>query len=266
MGQSRDLAWWRICHLPGQWPTPRGIPRRPSEEREGVARSVLDWLRRLRSSADANQALQADLRSVGPQRGSPVLRVRVALVLVIVVLSLFAARLVQVQWIDAEQIKALYEGRPVPSRALEVWAAYVGLSALAGVLLGRFSTRVLDQIRDLDQNLPAMTPEESYRAETVFVRRGVAAFLALAILMAVTIGPVIALAFSVAGAASLAHGPAVALWILESCTPLAGGRRVRFIPLLQHASRQQVLRQVGPVYQFRHAALQEFLASNRPRR
>ena len=37
------------------------------------------------------------------------------------------------------------------------------------------------------------------------------------------------------------------------------GQRVRFLPLLQTALQQQVLRQVGSVYQFRHAALQDLL-------
>ena len=35
---------------------------------------------------------------------------------------------------------------------------------------------------------------------------------------------------------------------------------VRFLPLLQDANRRQVLRQAGTVYQFRHAALQNYLA------
>ncbi|WP_433304290.1 sensor histidine kinase [Actinoplanes sp. CA-030573] len=37
------------------------------------------------------------------------------------------------------------------------------------------------------------------------------------------------------------------------------GRRVRFITLLQAAADRQVLRRAGAVYQFRHAALQDFL-------
>ncbi|MEU6264648.1 Ku protein [Saccharopolyspora shandongensis] len=37
------------------------------------------------------------------------------------------------------------------------------------------------------------------------------------------------------------------------------GHRVRFIPLLQTALHKQILRQAGTVYQFRHAALQDFL-------
>lgn len=35
---------------------------------------------------------------------------------------------------------------------------------------------------------------------------------------------------------------------------------VCFLPLVQDANRRQVLRQAGTVYQFRHAALQNYLA------
>jgi hypothetical protein len=38
------------------------------------------------------------------------------------------------------------------------------------------------------------------------------------------------------------------------------GRPVRFMRLLETALQRQVLRQAGAVYQFRHAALQDYLA------
>ncbi|MGW5644626.1 hypothetical protein ACWEV3_12460 [Saccharopolyspora sp. NPDC003752] len=41
------------------------------------------------------------------------------------------------------------------------------------------------------------------------------------------------------------------------------GQQVRFLPLLQAALRRQILRQAGTVYQFRHAALQDFVQSRR---
>jgi hypothetical protein len=47
-------------------------------------------------------------------------------------------------------------------------------------------------------------------------------------------------------------------------TWLLRGKRVRFVPLLQAAAERQVLRQVGAVCQFRHAALQDLLAGPRP--
>jgi hypothetical protein len=54
------------------------------------------------------------------------------------------------------------------------------------------------------------------------------------------------------GAASLLLFTELALWRRT--------RRVRFMPLLETALKQQVLRQAGAVYQFRHADLQDRLA------
>jgi hypothetical protein len=53
---------------------------------------------------------------------------------------------------------------------------------------------------------------------------------------------------------------AVAEVFLAEVVLAAGGRRVRFMWLLQTASDRQVLRQAGAVYQFRHADLQDRLA------
>ena len=53
---------------------------------------------------------------------------------------------------------------------------------------------------------------------------------------------------------------AVAELFLAEVVLAAGGRRVRFMRLLQTASDRQVLRQAGAVYQFRHADLQDRLA------
>jgi hypothetical protein len=55
-------------------------------------------------------------------------------------------------------------------------------------------------------------------------------------------------------------GPAAQLNTMELVWALRG-RRVRFLPLLQDALDKQVLRQVGAIYQFRHAALQDLLAN-----
>lgn len=62
-------------------------------------------------------------------------------------------------------------------------------------------------------------------------------------------------------ASGVALGPAVKLRVLESVWRVYG-RRVSFIPLLQTAQERQVLRQVGSLYQFRHAALQDYLAKD----
>jgi hypothetical protein len=55
------------------------------------------------------------------------------------------------------------------------------------------------------------------------------------------------------------RGPALDLMTMELVWRLRG-RPVRVLDLLQTALDKQVLRQVGAIYQFRHAALQDFLA------
>lgn len=56
-------------------------------------------------------------------------------------------------------------------------------------------------------------------------------------------------------------GAGAAMWLgVAQVVWLVRGRPVRFIPLLETALRQHVLRQAGSVYQFRHAALQDYLA------
>lgn len=60
-------------------------------------------------------------------------------------------------------------------------------------------------------------------------------------------------------------GPALQLIVLEASWGLRG-QRVRFLPLLQTALERKVLRQVGGVFQFRHAALQDLLAGSYVRR
>jgi hypothetical protein len=56
-------------------------------------------------------------------------------------------------------------------------------------------------------------------------------------------------------------GPALLLTIGQMIWWVRG-QRVQFLPLLQAALHRQVLRQAGAVYQFRHAALQDFLKTH----
>ncbi|MGW3960159.1 hypothetical protein ACWED2_10070 [Amycolatopsis sp. NPDC005003] len=60
----------------------------------------------------------------------------------------------------------------------------------------------------------------------------------------------------------VAFGPALQLTVVQTIWRLRG-RPIRFLPLLQAALHRQVLRQAGAVYQFRHAALQDFLTTVR---
>jgi hypothetical protein len=69
--------------------------------------------------------------------------------------------------------------------------------------------------------------------------------------------------FTIALAAGLLTGQVPRLKLAETVLSLRHRNRVRFIRLLEDASRRQVLRQAGVVYQFRHAALQDHLANSR---
>jgi hypothetical protein len=56
-------------------------------------------------------------------------------------------------------------------------------------------------------------------------------------------------------------GAAPQLRVAQVALRLWGRGRVQFIPLLEDALVRQVLRQAGTMYQFRHAALQDYLAT-----
>jgi hypothetical protein len=58
-----------------------------------------------------------------------------------------------------------------------------------------------------------------------------------------------------------ATGRAPQVRLLQLSLRLRGHGRVRFIPLLEDALTWQVLRQAGTMYQFRHAALQDYFAA-----
>ncbi|MFY1668998.1 NACHT domain-containing protein [Plantactinospora sp. WMMB334] len=72
------------------------------------------------------------------------------------------------------------------------------------------------------------------------------------------VGLIVALPVFVTTFAITAKGPSRTLAVAEIILALRG-RRVKFMTLLQKAHDRQVLRQAGPVYQFRHALLQEML-------
>ena len=58
----------------------------------------------------------------------------------------------------------------------------------------------------------------------------------------------------------LTVGPAVGIFFVEMRLLVRYHRRIRIIPLLEAALNLHVLRQAGSVYQFRHGALQKYLA------
>jgi len=93
---------------------------------------------------------------------------------------------------------------------------------------------------------------------------GSAGGLIVGLVTALVAGPVEGLLAGVAEAVlvglvgSLSMGAAPSVWLMEA-EFRARGRRVKFLPLLETALQQQVLRQAGAVYQFRHAELQDRL-------
>jgi hypothetical protein len=74
-------------------------------------------------------------------------------------------------------------------------------------------------------------------------------------------GLVLSLAIGLFIGIEMGFGPAFRLAWMERFFALRG-LPVRFIPLLRTALERQVLRQVGAVYQFRHAELQDLLTSS----
>jgi MFS family permease len=68
--------------------------------------------------------------------------------------------------------------------------------------------------------------------------------------------------WTIAIAAALFTGQVPNLKLTEAILACRHQNRVHFIRLLEDATRRQILRQAGVVYQFRHAALQDRLANN----
>jgi hypothetical protein len=259
MGPSRELAWWKVNYIPGQWVSPRGIPKRKDlalPQREGAAAPQHDESTRE--------------RRISSRRGSPALRIRTASVMVTLIFSFYAAKAIELQLFRAPDIQARYLGVPAPQTSLlerfppiAVTIASMMCAVGAGICIGKFVAWVSQQFRDPMDNLPATTPLESYRADRQF------AFVssAISLLIAGSLIPVMgwALPAVIAGCAIVAAalGPALSLGALEVSLTLRGRGRIRFMHFLDDALRRQVLRQVGPMYQFRHAALQEYLAGHR---
>jgi NACHT domain-containing protein len=117
----------------------------------------------------------------------------------------------------------------------------------------------------------AMNPLEVHRSD---YRRVVRSGLPLGLFSGISIGFSVAFLFQggpiggiVVGIGSgLAFGLMVGLGpagelILSQMAWRLRGQRVRFLPLLQTALNRQVLRQAGALYQFRHAALQDYLTT-----
>jgi hypothetical protein len=165
---------------------------------------------------------------------------------------------------------------PFKNHNKELLILFILLAMLVGLIVGLvrvWRTPVAD--------VSAGTPYSTYRADRRAARLVtllVAALAGLAIVMAMiiespfedathrgtfTIG-LLAFLQSVAIFGWLpwaTTGAAPQLRVAQGTLRLLGRGRVQFIPLLEDALVRQVLRQAGTMYQFRHAALQDYLAT-----
>ena len=83
--------------------------------------------------------------------------------------------------------------------------------------------------------------------------------LAIVLIIGLTVSPVSGAAFGLAAAlaALLVFGQVSLVKLTELILTCSGRGRWQFPPFLEDACDRQILRQVGTVYQFRHATLQD---------
>lgn len=251
MHPTRDLAWWKIAAIPGL----RGLPRRLVYAR----RTPDEGARRGREPRPPD----VDAAAPSPPRRRSTLediqrrRLRVLLAMMLGVGAVFASRLLYI-YVDRRVILSRYGEAPAGTGTVS-FILIMTITALVGAVFGRVLSQLADSIGGDGQQLPATTPAESYASERRFALGGAAAVLVTGIPLAALIGPAPAAAGATAAAFSFVAGPAVALLLLDLSMPLRALGRVRLMSFLDDALKRQVLRQVGPLYQFRHAAIQDYL-------
>jgi len=242
---SRDLAWWRIPKVLGL----RGTPRRL-----GLGALIEP------APTIAEQALST--RSGRMLRGDPLIRLRVGMIVIMMVGTVFAIRLITL-YSNVEGLRALDRGESGDVRSTTHTIVLLVLAVVGAAVLGRLLSLATDTTGGSESRLPAMTPVESFQGERKFAVRGAIAVIGLSLALIPLVGVWIAFAAGLTGGLFFAAGPAVGLWLVELSLPFRGLGRLRMIPFLDDALKRQVLRQVGPVYQFRHAAIQDYLMSER---
>jgi hypothetical protein len=158
---------------------------------------------------------------------------------------------------------------------LEAWSwvrlVWVLMGSFMVVLMGELVVGLVGAWQRLAAESAAVSPMAAYRADrsrtaALGLLGGSAAGLVGGLLGGSVGGSAAGLVGGLLGGllGGLVVGNGAALHLLrcEWRLWLSGAGRVRFMDLLETASSEQVLRQVGPVYQFRHAALQEYLAGS----
>ncbi|MFI7598201.1 NACHT domain-containing protein [Actinoplanes sp. NPDC049681] len=227
MGSRRDLAWWLIPPALLVRRTPRALTRvQKAQSDEGAAQA---------------KSLPPDQSPSDPAAR----RLNLATVFSIAALASIAVRVVSFQQING----IAFSQGPVGA------ACGVVIGALVGKILDSSSKIWTQPLADS----PAVTSEEAYRSERRYEIQATLCCVAILALMGLSFGWFFALLFGSSCLLAYAYGPAVALWIMQASMFLRGHGWVDFMRLLGDAQDKQLLRQVGPVYQFRHAALQDYL-------
>jgi hypothetical protein len=224
MGSRRDLAWWLI--------PPTGLIRRSPR-------------------ALARRRKKADRPSPAPVTAG----LTDSRLLLAAVLSTFAFAFMAVPLLSLQTLG-------------DLGALRGGPAIVAGLVVGGLAGKGIDHVlRNWTQPLadsPAVTPLEAYRAELSYEARAALICAALGLAVTLSLNWLIGAMSAVACLLTFAYGPAVALWLLQAGLFARGAGWIDFMRLLPEAQDRQVLRQVGPVYQFRHAALQNHLATGDP--
>jgi len=160
------------------------------------------------------------------------------------------------------QARGLFSGLP------DVLEGVILFGLLVGPVVG-LAFALIDFLSRGDSAQKALSPSRSYRGDrSLTLIIGFAGGLAVEMIVGwgdlTPIGLGVGLAFGLVFVlAKSASSPFFVAGIAQ-----ASRRRLpvpwHLMPMLEDCLRLGLLRTIGPVYQFRHAALQDYLASNRP--
>lgn len=256
MSPTRDLAWWKIAAIPGLG----GLPRRFTRRRRTSDRPAR--LDSLPSPPGADATAPTPSRRRVTIEVIQARRLRTIAVLIPMVGVIFAIRLVYF-YADRRAILIRFGEEPADNGAGNI-ILLLTLATLVGAVSGRALSYMGSSIGGAEDQLPATTPAESYASERRFAAGGAGLILLFGLPLIAFVGPVPVAAGVTAAALIFLAGPALALFLLDLSMPLRALGHVRLMPFLEDALKRQVLRQVGPIYQFRHASIQDYLIRSAP--
>lgn len=253
MSPSRDLAWWKLAAMPGLG----GLPRSFTYRRQTVGRGARQDETRQQSLTDTPPPREP-LRRRSTAEILQQRRLRVSLVMILVVGTMFAVRLLYI-YANRESILRRFGEEPVDTGAGSI-VALVAVATLVGAAVGRAVSFIANSVSGgAEGELPATTPAESYANEARFAIGGAGSILLSGVFVVLLTKSVPLAAGTAAAALFFLAGPAFGILLMDVLMPLRARTRVRLMPFLEEALKRQVLRQVGPIYQFRHASIQDYL-------